>query len=916
MAIQAYHLSIPGVKGPGGLPLALSVRTLDITEAIGQPYRLTLTVTCRSPLDLLALLDRPARFTVSPVNEAALADGMPFAEATRAPVRAWAGVIRQATRLSSSVEESVYQLELAPRLARLADVTDSKLYQNLDIPALINQLLREDIGLAGQDFQIRTTHSYPLLEHITRWNETGLAFLQRCCEAAGLFYYFTQQDDHEVVVFADDQSHYLPAQQVALYRPDAGLESGQQEAVHSLRVTATPVTGNIQRLDYNYRTSGGADLRGSKLANPKQGGLIGSDYRWGTHQKDPQQGLEAARLQQEINLARQVVASGAANVLAFAPAQIFRTDGTPDPQAEFGWVITQVRHRAARNAAWLSEFSAIPAERIYRLPQTTPKPTISGTIPARITSPSRYTNAYLNEHGLYRVQYLFDQQARNGQWPPAGSSRLMRLARPYAGDTYGFHFPLIDGTEVQVAFQGGDIDRPYLLTSLHDQTKPDLVTNKNHTRNVIRTPSNNKIRLEDKDNQQHIKLSTEYGKTQLNLGHLVDAQRQPRGEGFELRSDHWGALRAGKGIFISAEAQEKALGKSLDMSQAEQRLQGAAQQMQQLNELAKTAQAELADLQTQNELLQQKIKALQESAILLSAPSGVAITAGGSVQHSTDGNLICTAKGHANYGVWKKFTVAAGQAISLFAHQAGIKLLANKGKVQVQAQNDALELTARQQLTITSTENKVVITAKDELLLSCGGAWIQLKDGQVHLGTPDNILCHAISLQKCPPQAKSAQLPNLPKSELSPQKLDFRLRLADSPGPDGHALANTPWKIVYGPEPQSMDVAAEHVLAEGISDAEGRIQLNKQQKALLSEKYCQHPMHTWLLYPGQSSRLNVEIEQENWTDEDKLQRALNASGVVADMPESQGGDALQPETGFAQDAFSTRAAQLYQALKR
>ncbi|MFC3626839.1 type VI secretion system Vgr family protein [Vogesella amnigena] len=768
MAIQAYHLSIPGVKGPGGLPLALSVRTLDITEAIGQPYRLTLTVTCRSPLDLLALLDRPARFTVSPVNEAALADGMPFAEATRAPVRAWGGVIRQATRLSSSVEESVYQLEVAPRLARLADVTDSKLYQNLDIPALINQLLREDIGLAGQDFQIRTTRSYPLLEHITRWNETGLAFLQRCCEAAGLFYYFTQQDDHEVVVFADDQSHYLPAQSVALYRPDAGLESGRQEAVHSLQVCATPVTGNIQRLDYNYRSSGGADLLGSKLANPKHAGLIGSDYRWGTHQKDPQQGLDAARLQQEINLARQVVASGAANVLAFAPAQIFRTDGAPDPQAEFGWVITQVRHRAARNAAWLSEFSAIPAERIYRLPQTTPKPTISGTIPARITSPSRYSNAYLNEHGLYRVQYLFDQQARNGQWPPAGSSRLMRLARPYAGDTYGFHFPLIDGTEVQVAFQGGDIDRPYLLTSLHDQTKPDLVTNKNHTRNVIRTPSNNKIRLEDKDNQQHIKLSTEYGKTQLNLGHLVDAQRQPRGEGFELRTDHWGALRAGKGVFISADAQPRANGKTLDMTEALRQLDDAQRLVASLRDAAQQARAELADLHSQQTLLQQQLQSLQQAAILLSAPAGIACVTPDSIQHSAGKNLMFTAGGQTDVGTGKNFTVAAGDAISLLANRQGLKAYAAKGKVDVQAQNDAMSLASAHDMTVVSTEGNVTVNAKQRLLLLCGGAYIKLEGGSIEIGGPGDLRFKTASFGYAGPASLSAEMPVLPHSQFNP----------------------------------------------------------------------------------------------------------------------------------------------------
>lgn len=58
------------------------------------------------------------------------------------------------------------------------------------------------------------------------------------------------------------------------------------------------------------------------------------------------------------------------------------------------------------------------------------------------------------------------------------------------------------------------------------------MTEKNSTRNVIRTAAFNKLRMEDKRGEEHIKLSTEYGgKTQLNLGHSVDAARELRGKG-------------------------------------------------------------------------------------------------------------------------------------------------------------------------------------------------------------------------------------------------------------------------------------------------------------------------------------------------------------------------------------------------
>ncbi|EDX8185166.1 type VI secretion system tip protein VgrG, partial [Salmonella enterica subsp. arizonae] len=93
---------------------------------------------------------------------------------------------------------------------------------------------------------------------------------------------------------------------------------------------------------------------------------------------------------------------------------------------------------------------------------------------------------------------------------------------------------------------------------------PDHVNRDNHTRNVLRTPANNKLRMEDRRGEEHIKLATEYGKTQLNSGHLVDAQGQRRGTGAELRTDEWGTIRAGKGLFVSADAQAKAQGEVLD----------------------------------------------------------------------------------------------------------------------------------------------------------------------------------------------------------------------------------------------------------------------------------------------------------------------------------------------------------------
>lgn len=114
---------------------------------------------------------------------------------------------------------------------------------------------------------------------------------------------------------------------------------------------------------------------------------------------------------------------------------------------------------------------------------------------ARVTS-AKDNDIYARQDasGMYRVKFDADRDdKRQGR-----ESMPVRFAKPYGGDKYGFHFPLIQGTEVAIAFHEGDPDRPYIAHALHDSRHVDHVTVANSTRNVIRTAGLNKLRMEDK----------------------------------------------------------------------------------------------------------------------------------------------------------------------------------------------------------------------------------------------------------------------------------------------------------------------------------------------------------------------------------------------------------------------------------
>ncbi|MCU3616529.1 type VI secretion system tip protein VgrG, partial [Enterobacter hormaechei subsp. oharae] len=424
-------------------------------------------------------------------------------------------------------------------------------------------------------------------------------------------------------------------------------------------------------------------------------------------------------------------------------------------------VVTAMHSHAQRDADFCVRFDGIPDSPDFSFrPEPGSRPVMAGTLPARVTSTTENdTYGHIDKDGRYRVNMLFDRE----NWETGFESLWVRQSRPYAGDTYGLHLPLLAGTEVAIGFEDGNPDRPYISGVLHDSAHGDHVTIRNYRRNVLRTPANNKIRLDDERGKEHIKVSTEYGgKSQLNLGHLVDSEKQQRGEGFELRTDSWGAIRAQQGIFITADAQIKGQGQVLAMDAALGTLNQAQQLAKSLSDAVATAQAELAQIQAQKTLLESSFKELQQSALLMSAPDGIAQVSPQSIQISSGQNFIQTSGENSDFSVFKKFTVAAGEIISLFAKTLGIKMYANKGKVDIQAQGGAMMLTSLKGMTIISKDDEVVIQASKKITLCCGKTALVLDPSGVNILTPGDVNAKSASLNHLASQSFSPAQPELP----------------------------------------------------------------------------------------------------------------------------------------------------------
>ncbi|MDR0807379.1 MAG: type VI secretion system tip protein VgrG [Enterobacteriaceae bacterium] len=717
----------------------LDVLSFEGHEQLSQPfsYDIEFTSTDKSISENTMLMQAASLTLQAPVAQ-------DFGLSIQKPLRVIHGVVTGFKQLATSRDESRYALTLQPRLALLSRSHQNAIYQDMTVPQIVEKILRERHGMRGQDFVFTLKNEYPRREQVMQYGEDDLTFIRHLLSEIGIWFRFTADTrlDIDVVEFYDDQQFYqrgltLPAV------PPSGMQDSGVESVWGMSRSHSVVEKSVSTRDYNYRTAL-EDLTAQADVTRGDTTTYGEAYHYAENylaagkagrEPEAESGAFYARIRHERYLNARTQLTGVTSCATLAPGQELKVTGA-NVAAVFsqGIVITAMRSSARRDRSFEITFNAIPYSEDYGFrPALIHRPVMAGTLLARVTS-TRQNDIYghIDKDGRYRVNLLFDRD----EWNTGYESLWVRQARAYAGDTYGLHLPLLAGTEVAIAFEDGNPDRPYIAHVLHDSAYGDHVTIRNYKRNVLRTPSNNKLRLDDDRGKEHIKLSTEYGgKSQLNLGHLVDSEKQKRGEGFELRTDSWGAIRAQKGIFISADEQPKAQGQVLEMQPAISLLKNARQQMEKIAGDARTANANPSDLNAQIDLLQESLNELQRSVLLMSAPDGMALTSGEHLQLTAKENLIATAGKNADISVVKDFFIGVGNALSIFVRKMGIKLIANQGAVSIQAHNDVMELLAKKSITITSTNDEINITAKKKITLNGGGSYITLDENRIELGT-------------------------------------------------------------------------------------------------------------------------------------------------------------------------------------
>ena len=401
---------------------------------------------------------------------------------------------------------------------------------------------------------------------------------------------------------------------------------------------------------------------------------------------------------------------------------------------------------------------------------------------------------HVDEWGRIKVRFLFTRVEDHQHDGGAGAndtdtdSAWVDVLTPWAGEGYGARFLPRVGEIVVIDFFDGNIDRPFVVGRIHEaQRSPSKFDHKGQlpdTRKLSGIKSKeyqgegfNQLRFDDTNGQISAQLQSSHGDSQLNLGKLSHPKDQEesedRGEGFELRTDQWGAVRAGEGLLISTQKQAQAEGEHVDATVAKQQLEGNHNNAKALSEVAKNQQTdELESLEQLNEFaaqLQAKIAKFNKALLLLNSPNGIALSSNEDIHLSADGQINQFAGDSINLSTQKNLISHAQNRISLFAAQDGIKQVAAKGKFEAHAQSDGMDLLAKQGIQIISTEDRIEIMSPKEIVFTAGPSQIKLNGSGIFPTTVGLFECKAgqhlfmsgakvdISVSALPPPPKRSQ---------------------------------------------------------------------------------------------------------------------------------------------------------------
>jgi len=701
-----------------------------------------------------------------------------------------------------------YRLTLRPWLHLATLTTDCKIFQNQTVVSILDELLSD------YPFPVdkRLGESYPVRDYQTQYNESDFQFFERLCQEWGINYHFEHSDGKHRLILSDHPGAYQENPSEAYREIDYHPPGWKADAeyLHHLIPQHQITSGKYTTRDTDY-TRPKADLSQSQNDPRPTGQADGEIYQWhadshyaqpragSAEANDPQgEGRQLALLRLQALRTHGARAQAGGNLRGMAPGHTFHLKNHPRQSAnarylilDTHFLIEDVAQDSQRQDAPLDlmqtwrvqvELTLHPIEEPLRPQLTQAKPHTRGPQTALVVGPEGQ-NLWTDELGRIKVQFPWDRIGQNNQH----STCWLRVGSPWAGNQLGgIHLPRI-GQEVIVDFIGGDPDLPICTGRVHNQINlpPWSLPSQSalsgfRSRELTENGGNgaagrsNHLILDDTEQKIQVQLKSDHQHSQLSLGHIAriednQGRKDERGEGFELRTDGHGAIRAKDGLLISTEARDNAQAHVKDMGETIQRLSASHEQHQNLSDSAQQAEAHSQGdqdevtqaLKAQNEAIQGgnegQFPELGEPHLVLASPAGIESSTSSSTHIASDQHTAITTGGHTSISANKSLLVSVKNAIRMFAEKAGARLVAYGGDIDIKALKKSIDIAAK--MDITMNAERIVIGGKEEVVINGGGSYSRWNASGIEHGTNGSWVEHAASHASSGP--KSIPVPDI-----------------------------------------------------------------------------------------------------------------------------------------------------------
>jgi type VI secretion system secreted protein VgrG len=407
---------------------------------------------------------------------------------------------------------STYRATIVPWAWLLTRTTDSRIFQNMSVPEIVEKIFREK-GFSDFSMEVQETHEKRV--YCVQYRETDFNFISRLMEDEGIYYYFTHEQNKHIMVIADSPGKHKKIPGRVRYQFTFG--NVDEDTITELSKMQDIQAGKYTLYDYNFempRTRLDSNIDSQQKVGPGEREFY--DYPGGYSVKAAGDRLSRIRMEEEE--ARITTVAGAGNCRTFNSGYRFRLyESVRSDMNDKDYVITSVEHHAAQGWEGESEFSytnkftCIPHLTPFRPPRATPKPVVHGSQTATVVGPGG-EEIHTDEYGRVIVQFHWDREGQRNE----NSSCWIRVANGFAGGNFGSIFIPRIGQEVIVAFLEGDPDQPIVTGRVYNAVNmPPYPLPDEKTKSTIKTNSSkggegfNEIRFEDKKGSEQVFVHAE-----------------------------------------------------------------------------------------------------------------------------------------------------------------------------------------------------------------------------------------------------------------------------------------------------------------------------------------------------------------------------------------------------------------------